>query len=306
MATPAFAKLSAMSFPKTINDLSFKSRVDNATDGYKPFLDKKAYQELNIVPGEEIYTDRIIATEEAKSENSAIKINTPTYEDTNATPPNQNEIVYTGYTIGGGRVIQNYSVIGGSCYPANRDRNFTNTILTTGKYEKTDPAFEKAMITLFRKEGGCGTIKNDPCGYTCYGIGSDPKCSGIVVSSRAEAENFYYQNIWTKYKIYKLPDVISPDIFIAAVSSGPGTALSQFRVFLGLSSSTGPVDDAMVYAVQKYDGNIHDDWMNKRDQFLQKVAQKRYNGAIANGYKNAIELKRKNGCHVQPQQPLMR
>ena len=69
---------------------------------------------------------------------------------------------------------------------------FKNQILTSGQYETVSPAFEKALITVFRKEGGCGTIKNDPCGYTCYGIGSSSKCSGVVVHSASEAEDFYY------------------------------------------------------------------------------------------------------------------
>lgn len=46
--------------------------------------------------------------------------------------------------------------------------------------------------------------------------------------------------------------------------------------------------------------------MDKRDTFLQKVAQQRYNKSLSRGYKNAIEIKRKNGCHVQPEKPLYR
>ena len=61
------AGLTAASFPKTFQDLSFKSRLQVATEGYKPLMDKKAYQELNIVPGEEFYTDRIIAQMEAEN-----------------------------------------------------------------------------------------------------------------------------------------------------------------------------------------------------------------------------------------------
>ena len=90
------------------------------------------------------------------------------------------------------------------------------------------------------------------------------------------------------------------------MASGPGTALSQFRDFLGLPKSYAPVDDAMIRAVNNYNGDIHNDWMNRRDAFLQKVARERYNGSVSRGYKNAIEIKRKNGCHVVPQQPLQR
>ena len=364
----AYGKLSATKFPGTVDDISFKSRVENLSDGYKPFMDKKTYQELKIIPGEEIYTDHMIAVEEAYVEQQKIDAQSMNiYEycgkysddetkcpqitapeptvDTQITVPEskvdrqitkapeqcgpsqkdktkcqekiateqpqkpvikQPTISYSGYTIGGGQVIENNIVTGESCYPADHDNHFVNKILTTGKYENIHPAFEKGLITVFRKEGKCGTIKNDPCGYTCYGIGSDPKCTGIVVHSRAEAEEVYYNRYWKKYNIDKLPDVISTDIFIAGMASGPGTALSQFRRFLGLPDKKSAVDNEMINAVKNYNGDIHNDWMNLRDNFLQEVARKRYNGSVSRGYKNAIEIKRKNGCHVRPQKPLYR
>lgn len=312
----AYAKLSAQKFPKTINDISFSSRVENMADGYKPFLDKKAYQELNIVPGEEIYTDHMIAVAENEVEQQKQDAQIMNINEYCAKHPYDTEkcpmvtitqpVQDTGYTIGRGPVIENYVVTGGACYPADYDRHFTNKILTTGKYENIYPALEKGLITLFRKEGGCGTIKNDPCGYTCYGIGSSPKCAGVIVHSRAEAEDIYYKRYWKKYKIDKLPDVISTDIFLAGIASGPATALSQFRGFLGLPEKTSFVDDEMIKAVQNYSGDIHNDWMNFRDAFLQKVAQSGYDNYVNRGYKNAIEIKRKNGCHVRPEKPLYR
>lgn len=301
----AYGKLFATKFPGTIDDISFKSRTENLSDGYKPFLDKQAYQELNIVPGEEIFTDHMIATIESEEDQEQSSDQQEHSQLTTYSAP-YSTTAYTGYTIGGGTVLENNIVTGGSCYPADHDRHFTNQILTTGKYEKLYPALEKGLITVFRKEGGCGTIKNDPCGYTCYGIGSSPKCSGIVVHSRAEAEVVYHDRYWKKYKIDRLPDVISTDIFLAGMASGPTTALSQFRRFLGLPSKTTAVDDEMINAVKRYKGDIHNDWMDVRDAFLQEVARKRYGGSLSKGYKNAIEIKRKNGCHVRPEKPLLR
>lgn len=322
----AYGKLSAAKFPGTIDDLSFKSRMENLTDGYKPFMNKKAYQELNIVPGEEIFTDHMIAVAEAEAEQQELDAQnmnifeycekypndeTKCLQATNSETQQTSDIqpipsYYSGYTIGGGTVIENNMVTGGSCYPADHDNNFVNKILTTGKYENTNPALEKGLITVFRKEGRCGTIKNDPCGYTCYGIGSSSKCTGIVVHSRAEAEDVYYDRYWKKYNIDKLPDVISTDIFLAGMASGPITALSQFRRFLGLPDKKSSVDYEMINAVKNYPGDIHKDWMDLRDKFLQDVARKRYEGSLSRGYKNAIEIKRKNGCHVRPQNPLYR
>ena len=344
MLSPSvYADLQTVSFPKTHVDTTLVERIRNAAMGYKPFMDRQAYTELNIVPGEEIYTDHMIAmqedfisenpeiekTEEKTSETAMEPAQTqpetkPSQHETKPTQPAQKKTdskpspkqtqkpaqsgTFAGSTIGGGVVVENNQVIGGSCYPAARDRVFTNQILTTGRYEAAYPAFEKSLITIFRKEGRCGTIKNDPCGYTCYGIGSSPKCAGVVINSRSEAEDFYHQRYWQKYKIYQLPDVISGDIMIACMASGPGTALGQFRKFLGLKYKTSAVDDEMVDAVKRYNGDIHNDWLDVRDEFLQGVAAKRYQGNpnIHKSYKNAIEIKRKNGCHVRPDEPLYR
>lgn len=300
LSAPVNAELHAVPFPKTYKDLTKTERINNAIAGYEPFMDNQAY----IVPGEEIYTDHMIAVQESETDD---EIAEDEEEETpiQKTPKNS---PYYGKTIGGDVVAINNQIIGGSCYPAAKDNHFTNKILTTGRYESISPALEKALITIFRKEGKCGTIKDDPCGYTCYGIGSSPECAGIVVKSRAEAEDYYYQKIWQKYKLYKLPDVISSDILIACTASGPGTALNEFRKFLGLTSSTSVVDDEMVIAVKRYNGDIHNQWINERNIFLQQVADNRYHGAqnIKRGYKNAIELKRKNGCHVQPFEPIYR
>ncbi len=312
----AYAKLQATGFPKTYADTTFTERIANATEGYKPFMNKRAYMELDIVPGEEQYTDHMIAQAEAiaeQQEHDAQTLSTTEYclkypsDSARCPQATVGSTPWTGQTIGGGLVIENNYVVNGSCYPAAKDRNFTNKILTSGRYEKISPAFEKALITIFRKEGSCGTIKNDPCGYTCYGIGSSANCSGVVVKNREEAEDFYYEHYWKKYKIGQLPDVISSDYMLACMASGPGTAGKQFRSFLGLSATeNGTVDTSMVSAVNNYSGDIHNNWMNKRDAFLQRVAAQRYNGSVSRGYANAIELKRKNGCHVRPAEPLYR
>lgn len=315
----ANAELVATPFPKTYADISFVDKVAVQTEGYVPFMDKAVYQSLDIEPGEEIYTDHAIAQfEHEQFPDIAVIPDTPVEPVSSIEPapnipqptqPNHpvspTPVVYSGATIGGGHVTENNIVRDESCYLAARDKNFPNKIYTTGRYEKISPAFEKAMITVFRKEGRCGTIANDPCGYTCYGIGSSPKCSGVVVKTRTEAEDFYYNRYWQKYKLYQLPDVISGDIFLASMASGPGTAIKQFSKFLGIKTTTS-INNDMINAVQNYNGDIHNNWMDVRNDFLQQVARNRYNGSVSRGYTNAIILKRKNGCHVQPTEPLTR
>lgn len=324
----AHAELQAVPFPKTYADVSFVDRVAVATEGYQPFMDKSVYESLDVVPGEEIYTDIMLAKMAAEYEQeqaqTPITTDFPTTDigtidlaqpiqpippttpaPTQPSQPSQqtHTPTYSGNTIGGGTVIENNIVTGGSCYPPARDKNFPNKIYTTGKYEKIHPALEKALITLFRKEGGCGTIKNDPGGYTCYGVTSryfpQVKNPGF---SRADAEEIYYQNYWKKHHLERLPDVISGDIFLAGVGNGTQTAIQRFSMFLGIKKTTS-INNEMINAVNNYKGDIHNKWMDYRDKWLQEVANSStYKGSVSRGYKNGITLKRKNGCHVRPAQ----
>ena len=160
---------------------------------------------------------------------------------------------------------------------------------------------------MFRKEGGCGTIKNDPCGYTCYGLGSGPKCMNMDVSklTRKDAETVYYDRFWNKYNFGKLPDVIAGDVFLASMGSGACTAIQQFRQFLGLSKNC-KIDDDVVAAAKNYQGDIHNKWLDVRKAFLTEVAARRYANTVLKGWMNSIQLKRENGCHVVPSDPLYR
>lgn len=327
--------LQPTSFPSTFNDLSFSERMKVKSQGYEPFKDMDAYAEL-VVKGEEHYIERELALMEIERQKDEQTMSnqeycakypldsdrckpdattmatvissgdrqpqTPTLTPTYTTPGTSS---YSGYTIGGQTVIPQKHIHGGSCYPAAKSKVFKNTIFTTGQYEKQFPAFEKALITVFRKEGKCGTIKNDPCGYTCYGIGS--KCANIDVSkiTRADAERFYYERFWKKYHIYRLPDVISGDVFLASMGSGPCTAIKQFRKFLGLNQNC-KIDDSVVQAAENYNGDIHNDWLDVRKAFLTRVAERRYQNKVLKGWMNSIQLKRENGCHVIPVDPLYR
>ena len=298
----AYAKIEPVQFPKTFNDIPLEDRIVVLTTGYKPFFDKSVYQELNVVPGEEAYTDAMVADMMAERER---ELNNPEpFPELSlefADGENNGSVYYDGTTIGGGPVVENNYVTGGSCYPAVKDKHFVNKILTTGKYEQISPAFEKALITVFRKEGGCGIIKNDTGGYTCFGITSryypQVKNPGF---SRADAEEIYYNNYWKNHHIYRLPDVISGDIFLAGIGSGPQSAIKQFSNFLGIKS-TPYINEEMINAVNNYNGDIHNRWLDYRAKYLEKVTRDTYNGTVAQGYRNAIILKRKNGCHVRPE-----
>lgn len=319
--------LTPTAFPKTADDLSFTDRMVLKSKAYEPFRDLSAYHDL-VVEGEEHFIERQMALAEiervADYEDMPLDEYCDNYplDDENCiqNPGAWNDVIdvadeyeygteYAGVTIGGGAVIANNKTRGGSCYPAAKNKYFKNQILTTGQYAGVSPAFEKALITVFRKEGKCGIIEGDPCGYTCFGIGQN--CMGRQLGinvrnlTRADAENIYYEHFWKKYNIGILPDVISGDLFLAMMASGPQTGIAQFRKFLGLPYGY-QLDESVANAVANYNGDIHNRWLDMRKQFLIQVAAKKYNNRVLNGWMRGIKLKRENGCHVIPKDPLFR
>lgn len=326
--------LTPTTFPKTMDDLSFTDRMAIKTKAYEPFKDLSAYHDL-IVEGEEQFIERQAALAEfereldyANMDNQTYCDNYPlddencpqtsdtTYDDIVSIGDESDSFVgkYSGATIGGSPVVANNSVRGGSCYPAAKSESFKNQILTTGKYERISPAFEKAMTTLFRKEGKCGIIKGDPCGYTCYGIGEN--CLGKSIGlnraalerlTRGEAEDIYYKNYWQKYNIGILPDVIAGDVFLAMMASGSITGIRQFRNFLGVNTlPKDKLDENVVNAVKNYNGDIHNKWLDFRQDFLKRISVKYDDRRVLTAWMRAIKLKRENGCHVIPIKPLLR
>ena len=89
------------------------------------------------------------------------------------------------------------------------------------------------------------------------------------------------------------------------MGSGPCTAIKQFRKFLGLNQNC-KIDDSVVQAAENYNGDIHNDWLDVRKAFLTRVAARRYQNKVLKGWMNSIQLKRENGCHVIPAEPIYR
>ena len=329
--------LTPVEFPKTAADLSATDRVALKTSGYEPYKDLHAYHDL-VVEGEEQFIARQAALAEFERESDYATMDNNTYcenyplddEHCNVTMDAYDNVVsigddkqdaptvstpqYSGTTIGGGVVTPNNSVRGGSCYPAAKSTNYKNEILTTGKYERISPAFEKAMMTLFRKEGKCGLTPGDSCGYTCYGIGEN--CLGKTIGldraalsklTRAEAEDIYYKNYWEKYNVGILPDVISGEVFLSMMGAGAITGIRRFRNFLGVNTSPKDVlDENVVNAVRNYNGDIHSAWLDAYQAFLVKVSKNYSDPRVLTSWMRGIKLKRENGCHVVPAEPLYR
>ena len=171
---------------------------------------------------------------------------------------------------------------------------FSNEILTTGRYATVSPAFEKAMITKFRTEGGCVNHPEDAGGYTCYGVSSkyfpQVKNPGF---SRADAEDIAYNNFYKKYHLDQLPDAISGDVFMALWGTGSRPAsIGVLQNLLGVPQ-TNVVDDATINAAKTYQGDLRTQFLDKRqERFTQGQA------VFRQGWLNALDVYRANGCHT--------
>ena len=213
----------------------------------------------------------------------------------------QENIDATGGTSGTSKNLKWYeppydgTKIGMACTkPSSSGGTFKSDILTTGRYANISPAFEKAMITKFRTEGGCGFHPDDRCGYTCFGV-----CSTYFPQvrnpgfSRADAEDIAYNSFWKKHNIGKLPDAISGDVFMALWGTGSKPAsIGLLQKILGIKQ-TNVIDDATITAAKNYRGDLRTQFLNARGERFSHGQQ-----VFRRGWLNGLNLYRANGCHT--------
>ena len=190
--------------------------------------------------------------------------------------------------------------IGGPCTKASASGGtFVSNVYVTGRYAD-HPAFEKAMITKFRTEGGCGSHPEDANGLTCYGVSSryfpQVKKPGF---SRADAEDIAWNAFWKRHNIGKLPDAISGDVFMALWGTGSKKkSIGKLQEMLGLEN-TGVVDDATVEAAKNYKGDLRTQYLDYRERMFRNG-----NPTFRRGWLNGLALYRPNGCHTIVDKPL--
>ena len=164
------------------------------------------------------------------------------------------------------------------------------------------------MITAFRKEGGCGSLKNDHGGYTCYGCASKGLCAGIDMHSitRAKVEDLAYTNIYKAYHVDKLPDAFRGYVLWGMWGSGPVTGIKVFQASLN-APQTGAIDDATVQAAENYRGDFADAYVRSREQFYRNIVAKDSSQKnFLHGWLNGLALLRTSGCHVLSTNPISR
>lgn len=185
---------------------------------------------------------------------------------------------------------------------AKPEEDVLNMVCTTGKYKDIDPAFEKAMITKFRLEGGCKDV-HDKNGMTCFGVASkwNKEVSEKYPNfTRADAEKIAHDRYYTQYKIDALPDAIRGDVFMALWGTGNSEkSIGLLQDILGVKRNK-IVDIDTVQAAERYRGNLRKRFLKARWE-LQKD-----NDDFSNGWAKAFMVYIKNGCHTKTETPLLR
>jgi len=196
----------------------------------------------------------------------------------------------------------------GGCTPPERSTHWRNNIQTSGHYQNSNPAFEKFMITAFRKEGDCVNDPNDHGGYTCYGCASEDLCHGIDMRNitRDRVENLAFQKIYKANHVDKLPDAFRGYAMWGLWGSGNKTGIKLFQRALGVPI-TYKIDNATIRAAEQYTGDFAYAYTTTHEQFYRDIvkadpSQNRF----LHGWLNSLELLRPSGCHVVPTNPIYR
>lgn len=335
--------LTAATFPKVAADAPFVNRMENKVIGYRPYFNRSAFAGITPQEQDELQSmayraelERLYlfnnssrttycANYPADSENCPNV--TSTDIDTSRPPvdqvsqsiypvitPSQQPISYSGdlymtHALTPANITQyNLAKYDGGCTPPEYSDWWSNKILTSGKYMYSNPAFEKFMITAFRKEGGCINDPNDRGGYTCYGCASNGLCSGIDMNNitRETVETLAYNNMYKKYNVDKLPDAFRVYAMWGIWGSGPISGIKIFQSALN-TPQTGRIDDATIRAAENYVGDFADAYVSAQNQFYHNiVARDSGQSVFINGWTNSLKLLRPSGCHVMPINPIYR
>lgn len=323
---PKKSFLSAASFPTTSADASFVERVENKTVGYEPYFDRSAFADLPIAEQNELanmaYNAEVDRQRQLRSMPITEYCKTHPHDSLcgNANLPTT-DFTSSGTTYTGGNYMRaaltpeniskyNLATHDGSCTPPEHSDWWPNKIYTSGQYAQTAPAFEKFMITAFRKEGTCGTLPNDPGGYTCYGCASknDGLCSGVDMSTitREKVEKLAYDKIYIHDGVYKLPDAFRGYALWGIWGSGPINGIKIFQRALNVPD-TGVIDDATIRAAETYTGDFADAYVRAQEnQYRSLVVKNPKHNDHIDGWLNSLKLLRPSGCHVVPKNPIYR
>ena len=323
---PKKSFLTAMSFPTTAADATFVERVENKRAGYEPYFNRSAFANLTIEEQDELESMAYRAELQRLNalNDSPLYIYCQSYPDTiecngvqiPTTQPQPNFVIpqnIDGLYMSAALTPENISKYNlathnGGCTPPEHSNWGINKIETSGRYQYTAPAFEKFMITAFRKEGGCVNDPNDRGGYTCYGCASKGLCNGIDMATvtRAKVEDLAYTKMFQPNNVERLPDAFRGYAMWGIWGSGERTGIKIFQRALGIQE-TKRIDDATIKAAEQFTGDFADAYVRAHEQFYRDIVKTdSTQQKFLKGWLNSLELLRSSGCHVVPTNPIYR
>ena len=309
----AVAKLQPMPFQKTMQDVAQEDKNTIKSIGHEPFRDSRAYTQILIKEAEEFY-QQAVAQKNYDKEHLPHEMYCQRYpgaepdcppieeQPQQSAPPAPADGTPVGYDEFGRPVYASKTSHNGPCTLPTRDSNFTNTLINTGAWAESDPAFEKAASGTLRVEGGFAPFSHARGGDTKYGItrryNPDVDIENLTPGG---AQEIMHERYYLQQNINKLPDYVRGTFFDMHFMN-PQNAWSSLCERLGVRYQTTITDD-IAQKAKEYSGDLNNDLLNDYQDFFNVAAQQGSDGpTLLRGWTNRVNLMRTNGCHY-PTEP---
>ena len=313
-ACDASAKLKPTKFQKTVADIPELDRQKITQIGYEPYLDSKAFYEIQLKEEEK----NLIQKSEARRIQDLANMSRDDYceiyphdqENCHQTQPcTPDDTTARRSTTPIRNAINDKSKRGGQCTtPQKGSDYFCNDICTSGKYADTNPAFEKATSGTLRVEGGFAPFSQARGGDTKYGITKKYNPDVDIENLTPEgAQDIMYETYYSQQHIYKLPDYVRGTVFDMNFMS-PKFTWPTLCKRLG-AKCEDYVTDEMAELAENYPGDLVKDLLDDYQIFFEEAATRGDDGpSLKQGWLNRVKLLRTNGCHypTKPEEALYR
>lgn len=161
--------------------------------------------------------------------------------------------------------------------------------------DASDKRFDIAMQTVLRHEGGLSHDKNDPGGYTKYGISLrflkdskiDPNGDGvedkedIIHLTQTEADKIYYVEWYKKYNYGKINDVrIMTKIMDFSINAGASECHKLVKRAVNAIVTpeikvNGKLDDKTIEIINLIEPAVfHDAFRNEQEEFYEELVKR--------------------------------
>ena len=312
----ASAKLVPTGFQKTMADMPMSDRQKIAKIGYEPYLDSKAFYEIQLKEAKELYQqasaqmryDRQHMPRDEYCQRYPGATGCPTPPETAPATPSPADGELVGQDEFGRNVYANRTITDGPCTMPRADTNFTNNLINSGRWAESDPAFEKATSGTLRVEGGYEEFPEELGGPTKYGI-SEVHNPRVDVKNLTPdgAQDIMREKYYLQKNINKLPDYVRGTFFDMHFMN-PQYAFTSLCARLGVTYQSTITDD-IAQKAKEYSGDLNNDLLDDYQEFFNAAAKDEPDGYdLLQGWTNRVNLMRTNGCHypTEPDKALRR